>query len=149
MKQIFLIILMVSMILLTACSNSTDGLVSVDDSESSIEVVKETPKTESIKTSEPSTIKEVETQTTTSDVKMEKYAVFEAEFACELLGVTDGNQMMQIMNSQDQLSSKYGFTSDELKVLKTKYSDDVNFKTKVNQRVNELCPKKANLYLKK
>jgi len=73
----------------------------------------------------------------------QKYADFEAEFACQILGITDDTQMMSILSGFNALASKYGFTSEQVQQNVLKYQNDLEFKQLAFNSMKEQCPAKV------
>ena len=73
----------------------------------------------------------------------EKYANFEAEFVCQLLGVEDPADVVKIMEGFEEFSNQHEYTSEEVTALVEKYKNDSEFKTMVLEEMKSQCPDKV------
>ncbi len=78
----------------------------------------------------------------------EKYAMFEAEFACRMMesmqekGELSGTEFVQeTLQIIDELNEKYGYTLSEIEANKLKYENDQEFQTMARDYAFEICPK--------
>jgi len=70
----------------------------------------------------------------------QKYAEFEAELTCELLGAESAEDIVAIMEKTVSVMQKYGYDDAEYNRLKTKYANDNDFKTLVISEMEKECP---------
>lgn len=74
----------------------------------------------------------------------EKYANFEAEFSCKLLGITDGAEMLKILGSFENFTIEHGYTAEMVQANVEKYSKDEEFRQIAFNDMRTLCPTKID-----
>lgn len=79
---------------------------------------------------------------TTGTSEMQKYAEFEAEFACKLLGVEDASEVMNIMADFANLAEKHDFSAERIEDLKLDYEDSLEFQNILMTEMKNQCPEK-------
>lgn len=70
----------------------------------------------------------------------QKYAEFEAELTCELLGATDAEGVVSTMQKTISLMEEYSYDDKEYNRLKAKYGDDESFKALIVSEMKKRCP---------
>lgn len=73
----------------------------------------------------------------------EKYASFEAEFTCQLLGVTNGTEMIKILGSFENFTIEHGYTDAIVQQNVALYKDDAEFKQLAFNYMEARCPAKV------
>ena len=78
-----------------------------------------------------------------TDTKLDRYVKLESEFACQLLGVEDGNEVFEIISAFPELAEKYDFTEENIEELKLENEDSEKFQKLVMDEMNTQCPEKV------
>ncbi|MEK6885509.1 MAG: hypothetical protein AABX17_00925 [Nanoarchaeota archaeon] len=73
----------------------------------------------------------------------EKYANFEAEFACQLLGANEGSDMMTILGGFEALATKHGYGAEDIQKNAGLYDNDNEFKIIAFESMKRQCPAKV------
>ena len=74
----------------------------------------------------------------------QKYAEFEAELTCELLGAASTEDIVGVMGKTASVMEKYGYDDAEYNILKTKYASDDDFKALIVSEMGKTCPELVN-----
>ena len=82
----------------------------------------------------------------------EKYAMFEAEFACKLMSMRDNNYedfdgsefIQQTLQAIDEVNEKYDYTMSEIEANRVKYATDTEFQELARDYAFEICPEIAS-----
>ena len=73
----------------------------------------------------------------------EKYANFEAEFACQLLGINDSTEMMTLLQGFETLATSHGYTAEQVQENINLYRDDAEFRQLAFDSMKRQCPAKV------
>ena len=76
----------------------------------------------------------------TSLDERERYAKFEAEFACSVIGVEGQEEIEAVLSDLGSLIEKHGFTADDMERLRKEYEGDYALAEMILEEMRMMCP---------
>lgn len=70
----------------------------------------------------------------------QRYVKFEAEVACDLMTIDEGEDIFEAFARLEPIAEKYDFTPADLENLKTNYASDPYFAQLVVAEMEGICP---------
>ena len=70
----------------------------------------------------------------------EKYALFEADFACRTISITNEEEALDVFNEFESIAESYGYTMEDIEKNSQKYAEDEDFLMLVFNEMKKQCP---------